>query len=105
MNTIQEMANLPVEKQIQLDVTLPKRVLGIPNLEQELRRSLAVGLYLTEKCSIGLAAQIAGMNRLDFDVFLGKYEIPISLLTYEDVMADVAKIETHRREVQSAVAV
>jgi predicted HTH domain antitoxin len=61
-------------------------------VEKDIYRALAIKLYLDEKMSIGKASEIAGMNRVDFETYLSERQIPISLLTYEDVMQDVQKM-------------
>ncbi|GHV76421.1 hypothetical protein AGMMS49942_12420 [Spirochaetia bacterium] len=61
-------------------------------VEKDIYRALAIKLYLDEKMSIGKASEIAGMNRVDFETYLSEHQIPISLLTYEDVMQDVQKM-------------
>jgi predicted HTH domain antitoxin len=83
----------------QLTIELPAVVKGLlPNPEQETKRLIAAKLYLDESVSIGKAAEIAGMGRIAFETWLSSMQIPISLLTFEEVMADAEKI----RELRSA---
>lgn len=59
----------------------------------QMRRMLAIQFYLKKKLTIGKAAQLAGISKFEFETLLSENQIPISLLTKEDVMADVKKID------------
>jgi predicted HTH domain antitoxin len=73
----------------QLTIELQQTVKDfLPDTEQEFKRFLAVKLYLNESVSIGTAAEIAGMRRVNFETYLGEREIPISLLDYDDIQAE-----------------
>ena len=63
---------------------------------KELRLWAAANLYLQHKVSIGKAAELAGIPKPFFEDFLSINEIPISLLTYEDVKKDTKVIEALR---------
>jgi predicted HTH domain antitoxin len=81
----------------QLTIELPSVVKSLlPNPEQEAKRLIATKLYLDESVSIGKAAEIAGMGRVAFETYLSSKQIPISLLTFEDVVADAEKIRKLR---------
>ena len=80
----------------QITIEIPQVLIGhvdAARIEQEFKQYLAVKCYLDENVSIGKAANIAGMRRIDFETFLSQNQIPISLLTYEDVMADLEKMK------------
>ena len=62
-------------------------------LEQQLRISLAIRLYNQQKITIGKAAQIAGLSKLQFETLLSENEIPISNLIYDDIAGDVEKLK------------
>jgi predicted HTH domain antitoxin len=62
-------------------------------LEKRMRIWAAISLYLEQKISTGKAAQLSGMHYGEFQEYLGKHQIPISLLTVEDVLNDVNKIK------------
>jgi predicted HTH domain antitoxin len=53
---------------------------------------LATHLYQLKKLTIGKAAQLAGMQKIEFETFLSKNKIPISNLEWEDVEADIEKL-------------
>jgi len=55
------------------------------NLKKLIKSSFAIQLYLQQKVTIGKAAQIAEMSRLEFESFLSKHEISISTLNIEEV--------------------
>jgi predicted HTH domain antitoxin len=81
----------------QITIDLPQEITGQfggAEVEQEIKRYLAVKYYQDEALTIGKAAELAGMNRMEFEFFLGSNQIPISLLTYEDIRADLAKMKT-----------
>ena len=62
-------------------------------LQHELQLLLAVQAYRQGKLTLGKAAQLAGMSRLEFENLLADHQIPISLLTVEDVYDDLQKLE------------
>ena len=62
-------------------------------VKQRIKISLAIRLYKLQKLTIGKAAQVAGLSRLQFETVLSEYEIPISNLTIEDVIADIEKLK------------
>ena len=62
-------------------------------LRQDIKLALAIRFYRQQKLTIGKAAQIAGLSRLDFEAMLSKNEVPISNLSIEDVMKDSQKIQ------------
>ena len=62
-------------------------------LRQDIKLALAIRLYRLEKLTIGKAAQIAGLSRLDFETILSENEVPISTLTYDDVINDNQKLK------------
>lgn len=70
-------------------------LLALNETESELKKrikiSLAIRLYKLQKLTIGKAAQISGLSRLDFETLLSENEIPISNLTIEDVISDIEK--------------
>lgn len=53
-------------------------------LKQRMRVWAAISLYLDMKVSIGKAATLAGMGYMEFQEYLGKHQIPVSLLNYQD---------------------
>ena len=65
-------------------------------LRQRIRLALAVQLYKAQKLTVGKAAQIAGLSRLQFETVLSESEIPISNLTADEVMDDIAKLKRSR---------
>ncbi|MEZ4688400.1 MAG: UPF0175 family protein [Bacteroidia bacterium] len=81
-----------------IQINLPSDILLTINeseneLIKRIKFSLALQLYLQERVTIGKAAQIAEMNRLDFETSLSEYQIPISLLEAEDVLDDMKKLD------------
>jgi predicted HTH domain antitoxin len=61
-------------------------------LEQQLRVLFAARLYYQQKVTIGKAAQIAGLKKLEFENWLAENEIPISNLSYDDILKDAEKL-------------
>ena len=81
-----------------INIELPADILLTLNeSEQELKKQIrtyfAVQLYLQDKVTIGKAAQIADMSRLEFETFLSQKNIAISRLDLEDVFGDAAKLD------------
>jgi predicted HTH domain antitoxin len=101
--------NLDMDAQIEATLQENEIILKIPRdiveicreagsgLREELKLYLAINLYQKALISIGKAAQISGMNRGDFEIFLSKNQIPVSNLTIADVMADIEKIKKFRQ--------
>ena len=54
-------------------------------LERELRFLLAVKLFELKRLSVGKAAQLCGMGKLDFMDELGRMEIPVINLDDEQI--------------------
>lgn len=78
-------------------IWLPSDILLTPNeseeeLIQRIKVSLAVQLFVQQKVTLGKAAQIADMTRLQFESLLSDVNIPISSLELEDVLTDIDTI-------------
>lgn len=61
-------------------------------LKKLIKSSFAIQLYLQQKVTIGKAAQIAEMSRLEFESFLSDNEISISTLNLEEILNDSKKL-------------
>lgn len=80
-----------------INIELPADILLTLNeSEQELKKQIrayfAIQLYLQDKITIGKAAQVADMSRLEFETFLSQKNISISRLDLDDVLSDAAKL-------------
>ena len=62
-------------------------------IKQRIKISLAIRLYKLQTLTIGKAAQVAGLSRLQFETLLSENEISISNLTIEDVISDIEKLK------------
>ena len=62
-------------------------------IKQRIKISLAIRLYKLEKLTIGKAAQISGLSRLQFETLLSEYEVTISNMTIDDVISDIEKLK------------
>ena len=62
-------------------------------IKQRIKTSLAIRLYKLEKLTIGKAAQVSGLSRLQFETLISENEIPISNLTIDDVISDIEKLK------------
>ena len=81
-----------------VNIDLPSDILLTLNesekeLQKRIKVSLAIQLYVQHKVTIGKAAQIAGMSRLQFETVLSENNISISTLDLEDVMGDIQKLK------------
>jgi predicted HTH domain antitoxin len=56
---------------------------------QEAREVLAAKLYEMGRVSLGIAAEISGMGRLEFLALLGRYGVPAINLKGDDADAEV----------------
>lgn len=55
-------------------------------------RFLAAKLYEAGKLSLGEAAEMCGVDKIDFPAVLAGFNVNYIQYTYEDVMADLARI-------------
>jgi len=62
-------------------------------LTEWLKISTAIHFYQQLKLTIGKAAQLANLNRYEFENILVKYNIPISNLDYSDFENDLLKLK------------
>lgn len=81
-----------------INIDLPSDILLTLNesekeLKKRIKVSLAIQLYVQQKITIGKAAQIAGISRLQFETVLSENNISISTLSVEDVMGDIQKLK------------
>jgi predicted HTH domain antitoxin len=86
------MANISIP--VEFDARIEKILKGdeMP-LQQRMRVWAAISLYLDMKVSIGKAAELAGMHYGEFQEYLGKHQIPVSLLTLDDVLKDIEMLK------------
>ncbi|MBK8705726.1 MAG: UPF0175 family protein [Saprospiraceae bacterium] len=81
-----------------INIDLPSDILLTLNesekeLKKRIKISLAILLYVQQKVTIGKAAQIADLSRLQFETVLSENKIPISSLDLSDVLGDVEKLK------------
>ena len=79
---------------IHLDVEISEDLLSTfkvsrENAGEELKRLAGVALYQMHKISIGRAAEIAGMNRGEFEDYLGSHGVSISNITPQQLKEDI----------------
>lgn len=80
-----------------ITVNLPKDILIALNesegdFKKRLKIILAIQLYKLQKLSLGKAAQLSGLSRLDFETELANNKISISNLSEKDVLEDIEKL-------------
>ena len=72
-------------------------LLAINESESELKKRikllLAIQLYVSEKLTIGKAAQLSGLSRLEFEKELSKNKISISNLSEDDLLNDLKHLK------------
>lgn len=61
-------------------------------LKNEIKILLAIRFFQQEKLTIGKAAQLCGLSRLEFESLLSENEISISNLTLDDIISDSKKL-------------
>ncbi|WP_436415188.1 UPF0175 family protein [Petrimonas sp.] len=81
----------------EITIELPSDIyLTLNESENELKKnikiSLAIRLYRLRKVTLGKAAQIAELSRYEFENVLADNNVPISNLTFDDVMKDTEKL-------------
>jgi predicted HTH domain antitoxin len=76
-----------------LTIEIPRAIKSLmPDVDQEVKKFLAMKLYQNRSVSMGRAAEIAGINRIDFEFLLAENNISIPNQTYEEVIADAGRI-------------
>jgi predicted HTH domain antitoxin len=83
--------------QVSINIDVPADIFVALNetkeeFEKELTLSAAIWMYKTEKLSLTKAASLAGFHRYDFEKILAENEIPITLLSGQDILNDVTKM-------------
>jgi predicted HTH domain antitoxin len=74
-------------------LTFPNDLLFSTNMtQQEIATELAVALYQREKLSLGQAADIAGMRKMQFQYLLASRDIPLNL-DVADLEKDIANLK------------
>lgn len=81
-----------------ISIDLPSDILLALNeseneLKKDIKISLAFRLFQLQKLTIGKAAQLAGLSRLEFDNLLSENKISISNLDIEDIFEDEKKLK------------
>lgn len=81
-----------------ISIDLPSDILltindNVLELKKEIKIAFAIRLFQLQKISIGKAAQIASMSRLDFETLLSENEINIAYSTISTVNNDANKLD------------
>lgn len=63
------------------------------DLKKRVKIALGIQLYKLQKLTIGKAAQLSGISRLEFETELSNNNIPISNLSEADVLSDIEKLK------------
>jgi len=58
------------------------------SFEQEARMAMAVKLFEMKRLSSGMAAQLAGIDRVTFLMSLDQYDVPMQDLTLKELESD-----------------
>jgi len=62
---------------------------GEEDFLKELKTLAAVKFYELKKLSLGQAAELAGLDKIDFIKLLGQHKVPISNLSREELLEDI----------------
>lgn len=63
------------------------------DLKRRIKVTLAIQLYALQKLTIGKAAQLSGLSRLEFEKELSENQMSISNLTEQDILNDTEKLK------------
>lgn len=63
------------------------------DLKKRIKVVLGMQLYTLQKLTLGKAAQLSGLSRLEFETELSNNNISISNLTESDVLNDMEKLK------------
>lgn len=83
-----------------LDLLRASRLKDRPEADQ-VKAVLAIHLYLEEVISIGKAAQLAGQNRVEFELLLVDMGLPVvryDLADYQQDLRTIERLEERRRD-------
>ena len=85
-------------KTITIPVEIPSDFLITLNeSEQEVKShfqtAIAIMLFQEGKLTLGKAIQLSGLTRFEFEKALAKNKIPVSVLDFEQIMADAEKLK------------
>lgn len=85
-------------KNISITVEVPYDILiALNESEQELKShfqiAIAMMLFQEEKLTLGKAIELSGLTRFEFEKSLAKNKIPVSRLSFEQIMSDVDKLK------------
>ncbi|HAN77223.1 MAG TPA: hypothetical protein DCQ31_05330 [Bacteroidales bacterium] len=86
MNTYTLHIDFPADLFLALNKTEHELVVDI-------KVSLAIRLYTSEKLTLGKAAQLVGLSHYEFETLLAETGIPISNLSINDVINDSEKLK------------
>ncbi|GBU25266.1 hypothetical protein R83H12_01909 [Fibrobacteria bacterium R8-3-H12] len=63
-------------------------------LQTDMLLFLAVKCYQRSLLSIGKAAELSGMSKVNFEIYLSENKIPVSNLDYADIARDIGKLKS-----------
>ncbi|GAB1543714.1 hypothetical protein NUACC21_63900 [Scytonema sp. NUACC21] len=82
--------NMSLQLRIDYPETLPDALQQTrEQFEQEAKMAMAVKLFEMKRISSGVAAQLAGMDRVSFLLNLHRYGVPMIDLTEEELLSDL----------------
>lgn len=81
-----------------ISIDLPNDILLALNetesdLKHRIKLSLAMQLYAAQKLTIGKAAQLSGLTRIEFEKVLSQNKVSISNLSEKDILRDLEKLK------------
>jgi predicted HTH domain antitoxin len=78
-----------MELVVQIPQTLPDAMQSTPEeFAHEARMAMSVKLYEMKRLSSGMAAQLAGVSRIEFLLDLHRYGVSVIDLTPDEISAD-----------------
>ena len=80
---------------VSVSIDIPQGFVGLSEegLQNDIKCCLAAMYYQRSVLSIGKAAELAGLHRVEFELFLSRNKIPVSMLNIADIRKEAETLK------------